>query len=88
MVEKKNIILSLIVVLVVFILFSAFRGGITTSATYCVECKLDSDCQDFCYDECITKGYDVVTSIGVVEDGKVNCECKCESYLNNLVRGK
>lgn len=87
--EKKNLILGLITVLVLFVVFSTFRSGITASATYCVECNLDSDCEDFCNDKCIKKGYDVVTSKGVVDSNKkVSCECTCETYLNNLITGK
>ena len=86
--DKKNIILTLIVILVVFIVFSAFRPGTTTAVTYCVDCKLAEDCEDYCYTDCLKKGYDVVTSTGVVEDGKIMCDCKCESYLNNMIRGK
>ena len=87
--DKKNIILVLIVILVIFVVFSAFRPGLKTAAKLCVDCDLPEDCEETCYSGCLKKGYDVVTSIGVVEDdGSVSCNCKCESYLNNLLRGK
>ncbi len=87
--DKKNLILGIIaLILFAFVMFSAFRGGVTAAATYCDNCAQAEDCEKYCYNDCIKQGYDVVTSSGMEANGKVECTCTCESYLNNLVTGK
>ncbi|MBI4149019.1 hypothetical protein HY491_01095 [Candidatus Woesearchaeota archaeon] len=87
--ETKKVILVLISIILVFLLFSTFRPGITTAATLCASCQQVSDCENTCYSSCLAKGYDVVTSTGIENDaGKVECSCTCESFLNNKIRGK
>ena len=87
--DKKNMILGIVAILLfAFVIFSTFRGGITAAAVYCDDCSQPEDCEEYCYDYCIKKGYDVVTSTGIESAGNVECECSCESYLNNIVTGK
>lgn len=84
--DKKNMVLGIIaVILLGFVLFSTFRGGITSAATFCDSCNKAEDCGKYCYNTCIKQGYDVVTSSGMESEGKISCSCTCESYLNNLL---
>lgn len=84
---KRKIALGIGLALIIFIVFSVFRTGITASAIFCPDCKQVEDCKEYCNNFCVKKAYDQVKTTGVQEEEKIMCGCECESSLHNMITG-